>query len=269
MIVVLVVVLVGLVVVVVRNVWLSDSSEAVPVEKAVDRYRSESTAPAETAPAETAIDESAPTSTAPRVSLPEPGVYRYRTTGWESIDAIGGVNREYPAETTITVTPRGCGVHLSWNPLEERRDEWDLCVSDRGVELQPGGAQFHEFFGQAQTDEISCDDVFALIDAELVPAPAVARTCALADDPWNPVWQVLEHNSREIDGRDVAVTHVRMTVEDDDEYWEHTSADWYLAASGLPVGVSVETSSRSPSIAGAVVYRETYELELESMSPLT
>ncbi len=222
----------------------------------------------------TMVDESAPTSAAPPsaapgASLPEPGVYRYRTSGRESIDAIGGVNREYPAETTITITPRGCGVHLSWDPLEERRDEWDLCVSDRGVELQPGGVQFHEFFGQAQTDEVSCDGVIALIDAEPVPAPAVARTCLLADDPWNPVWQVLERDSREIDGRDVAVTHARMTVEDDDEYWEHTTADWYLAASGLPVSVSVETSSRSPSIAGAVVYRETYELELESMSPLT
>ena len=60
-----------------------------------------------------------------------------------------------------------------------------------------------------------------------------------------------------------------MTVEDDDEYWEHTTADWYLADSGLPVSVSVETSSRSPSIVGAVVYRETYELQLESVSPLT
>ena len=276
-----VLVLVGLVVVVIRNVWLTDSSEAVPVEAAVDRYRSESSEPVQTAPAPpgtvsaqtvpagTVADESVPTSIAPPASLPEPGVYRYRTTGGESIDAIGGVNRDYPAETTITVTTRGCGVHLSWNPLEERRDEWDLCVSDRGVELQSGGVQFHEFFGQAQIDDISCDGVVSLIDTEPVPAPAVDRTCTLAADPWNPVWQVLDRGSRQVDGGDVAVTHVRMTVEDDDEYWEHTIADWYLAASGLPVAVSVDTSSRSPSMVGAVVYHETYELQLESMSPLT
>ncbi len=262
---VLTVVFFGLVVVVVRDVWLTDSSEAVPVDEALDRYRGESTEPAPDVTTEEST--SAPIELA--VSLPQPGVYRYRTTGGESIDAMGGVTREYPAETTITVTPRGCGVHLSWNPLEERRDEWDLCASDLAVELQPGGVQFHEFFGQSQVDEIRCDGVVALTAVGPTPQPPVARTCTLAADPWNPVWAVLERDIRQVDGRDVAVTHARMTVDDDDEYWEQTTEDWYLADSGLPVDVSVETSSRSSSMVGAVVYRETYELQLESMTPLT
>jgi hypothetical protein len=59
-----------------------------------------------------------------------------------------------------------------------------------------------------------------------------------------------------------------MTVEDDDEYWEHTTIDWQLAPSGLPVEVTVETSSRSPSPIGGVVYNETYHLELISTTPL-
>jgi hypothetical protein len=160
-------------------------------------------------------------------------------------------------------------VHLSWDPLEERRDEWELCAPGRTVELQPGGAQFHEFFGQSQLDEINCDGVVAMTLTGSSAEPAAARTCTLADDPWTPVWEVLGRSTLRVEGRDVAVSHARMTVRDDDEYWEHTTADWYLADSGLPVSVSVETSSRSPSIAGAVVYRETYTLELESLSPLT
>lgn len=247
----------GLAVVVIRDVWLTDSSEVVPVEEAVDRYRDETTEPSEV-----------PTLEAPPVGLPEPGVYRYLTTGGESIDAMGGVTREYPAETTITVTPHGCGVHLSWDPLEERRDEWELCVPGLAVELQPRGAQFHEFFGQAQLDDIDCDGAVAVTMAGSSAEPAT-RTCTLADDPWTPVWEVLERSTLQVDGRNVTVTHARMTVEDDDEYWEHTTANWYLADSGLPVSVIVETSSCSPSIVGAVVYRETYELQLESMSPLT
>jgi hypothetical protein len=252
----------GLAVVVVRDVWLTDSSEVVPIEEAVDRYRGETTESSELP-----TEESTPHQ--PQVSLPEPGVYRYRTTGGESIDAMGGVTREYPAETAITVTPRGCGVHLSWNPLEERRDEWELCTPGLAVELQPEGAQFHEFFGQAQLDEIRCDGVAAMTMIGSSAEPAATRTCTLADDPWTPVWEVIGRSTLQVDGRDVAVTHARMTVEDNDEYWEHTTADWYLADSGLPVSVTVETSSRSPSIVGAVVYRETYELQLESVSPLT
>jgi hypothetical protein len=258
------VVLLGLGVVVVHNVWLTDSSEAVPVDEAVDLFRDE-TAESSTAPTEPS-EESTPDE--PQVSLPSPGVYRYLTTGGESIDAMGGVTREYPVETTITITPRGCGVHLSWNPLEERRDEWELCAPGPAVELQPGGAQFHEFFSQAQLDEINCDGVVALTMIGSPAEPAATRNCTLADEPWAPMWEILEHSSLQVDGREVAVTHARMTVEDDDEYWEYTTADWYLADSGLPVSVSVDTSSRSPSLVGAVVYRETYTLELESMSPL-
>jgi len=266
------VVLFGLAVVVVRNVWLTDSSEVVPVEEAVDRFRDEVTEPSEVPTEESTPDTLPPDTRAPdtsQVDLPEPGVYRYRTTGGESIDAMGGVTREYPAESAITVTPRGCGVHLSWDPLKERRDEWELCAPGLAVELQPGGAQFHEFFGQAQLDEISCDGVVAVTMTGSLAEPTATRTCTLADDPWTPVWEVLGRSTLQVEGRDVAVTHARMTVEDDDEYWEYTTADWYLADSGLPVSVSVETSSRSPSIVGAVVYRETYELQLESMSPLT
>ena len=259
--VVLGVVLLGLVAIFVRDRWLTDSSTVVPVEEAVDRYRDATTVPTEVTVA--TVTTQVPAETA----LPEPGVYRYLTTGGESIDALGGVTREYPAESTITVTPQGCGVHLSWDPLEERHDEWELCVRDLTVELQPGGAQYHEFFGQSQLDELSCDAAVAVAGASPEPA-TTALTCTLADDPWNPVWEVLERSSLRVEGRDVAVTHARMTVEDDDEYWEHTTADWYLADSGLPVSVSVETSSRSPSFVGAVVYDETYTLELESMSPL-
>ena len=250
--VVLGVVLLGLGVVVVRNLFLTDSSEAVPVDEAVDLFRDETTESSEVP----TLDRMPPGTP----SLPPPGVYRYLTTGGESIDAMGGVTREYPAETTITVTPRGCGVHLSWDPLEERRDEWELCAPGLAVELQPGGAQFHEFFGQAQLDEISCDGIVPVTTAGSAAGPAVTRTCTLADDPWTPVWEVLERSTLQVDGRDVAVTHAWMTVEDDDEYWEHTTADWYLADSGLPVSVSVETSSCSPSMVGAVVYRETYTL---------
>ncbi len=271
------VVLFGLAVAVVRDLWLTDSSEVVLVEEAVDRFRDETTEPGavsngESTPAPSTPGTSAPatpTPDAPQVALPEPGVYRYRTTGGESIDAMGGVTREYPGESAITVTPRGCGVHLSWDPLEERRDEWELCATGLVVGLQPRGVQFHEFFGQSQLDEIRCDGVVAVTTTGSTAEPATTRTCMLADDPWTPVWEILGRSTLQVGGRDVAVTHARMTVEDDDEYWEHTIADWYVADSGLPVSVSVDTSSRSPSFVGAVVYHETYTLELASMSPLT
>jgi hypothetical protein len=79
---------------------------------------------------------------------------------------------------------------------------------------------------------------------------------------------VLERGQRSINGESVDVGHIKMTIDDDDEYWEHTVVDWYLADDGLPVEVTATKESRSPSPIGAVVYRETYRLALASTTPL-
>ena len=85
---------------VVRRIWFTNSTTAVPVEEAVDRYRSETTLPLETtgAPTSTAATattpaEEVPVTTAeepvaesPEPELPDAGVYRYLTSGGESID---------------------------------------------------------------------------------------------------------------------------------------------------------------------------------------
>jgi hypothetical protein len=79
---------------------------------------------------------------------------------------------------------------------------------------------------------------------------------------------VLETSQRAVDGQNVTVRHVRMTIEDDDQYPEHTVIDWYLASNGLPVEVSATKSSRSASQIGAIQYDEEFHLELGSMTPL-
>lgn len=293
---------------VVTGVLLDDSSREVPVDVALERYRSEETdatvdpedragsldarpapgssqvpagdgvpdtsdgAPATAdrpagAPASRSADDPATGQVDGSSALVAPGVYRYRTTGGESIDALGGAAHEYPDETTITVTRHGCGVHLRWDPLVERRDEWELCSTTAGIELQPIGVQFHQFFGRAEQEDVVCDGAVLLLPAGEATRPT-AWECMLAEDPWSPTWEVIGQDRRRVDGEWVDVTHVRMTVEDDDEEWEHTVVDWFLAADGLPVAARADKESRSPSPIGGVVYREQYAIDLVSTVPL-
>jgi hypothetical protein len=240
--------------VVVRLTVLRDRARAITVEEARERFR-------------VAV---APTDTsAPALSLPAAGVYRYRTAGKESIDALGGATHDYPEETTITVVRDGCGVSLRWDALAERRDEWRLCATPRGIELQATGLQYHEFFGSADAEDVACDRTIVLVPATSTPPVAsVRQDCTLADDAWYPTWEVLEDTGRTVDRATVPVRHVRMTVDDSDDYWEHTVVDWYLAGDGLPVSVSSVKSSRSPSPVGGVTYEEQYRIELESLVPL-
>jgi hypothetical protein len=270
---------------VVRATILHDRSRAVPVDVAREQFREEVTATPPAATASTTTQATATTAVpttetaaAPQTpSLPAPGVYRYVTTGSESVDALGGATHDYPAETTITATADGCGVLLRWDALVERRDEWRLCATPAGVELQPVGLQYHEFFGQRDSEDLICDRAVLVVPAatsttsttSITPPTPVTQSCMLAEDPWLATWDVLDTGFRSVAGAPIEVWHVRMTVDDDDDHWEHTNIDWYLAADGLPVEVIGAKESRSPSPIGAVVYRETYRLALESMTPLT
>ncbi|HEY5423662.1 MAG TPA: hypothetical protein VIK05_09345 [Ilumatobacteraceae bacterium] len=276
-----IVVVVVAVVVVVREVVLRDRSRAVSVDAALDRFRSSTTIAATSTPPTATVTTTTVTTTTvtdstvadttqpPPATVAEVGIYRYRTTGTESIDALDGASHDYPAETTMTVTSDGCGVLIRWDALVERYDEWRLCATDSGIELQPNGRQYHEFFSQPDDEAVVCDRGVVLVPT-LVTAnlPPVSQQCMLAEDPWLPVWQVLERSTRDVDGVAVELQHVRMTITDVDQYSEHTQIDWYLDPHGLPVEVTGVKVSTTPSPIGPVTYHEQYHLELESTTPL-
>lgn len=259
-------------------VW-RDRSRAVSVDDQIDWYRehaattSPATAPATTSPAGGVTTTALVTTTvAPLPVVPSPGVYRYVTAGYESVDVLGGARHDYPAETTITVVPDGCGVLLRWDALAERRDEWRLCATADGIVLQPDGLQFHEFFGSADDEAIHCEQSVVLVPADGEPRPATAQQCLLADEAWAPLWEVLDTSEQVVDGAAVEVTHVRMTVASDNGagggLGEHTVIDWYLDATGLPVSAGGTKDSVSSSPIGDVDYQETFTLQLASLTPL-
>jgi len=87
--------------------------------------------------------------------LPQPGVYRYSTTGEESIKSVVSASHNYPAESAITITRAGCGVRMEWAPLRERSEYLEVCrIDGRLVLVGYGGA--HEFFGLRNEHFVKC-----------------------------------------------------------------------------------------------------------------
>lgn len=249
--------------VVVSRLWLNDTARIVGADEAVERFREQTTVPSTAAPA---ASSTAPVAMA---APPAPGVYRYATTGQESIDSLGGTSHDYPAETTLTVTSDGCGVLVRWDLLKERYEEFRLCGTEEGIELQPVGAAYHEFFGVGQRQEIVCDRDVLLVPDDGAPRDVVPLACRIDDQLWLPEWEVLEHTTLPVAGATVDVTHVRMTIADDDEYWEHTVVEWWLDPHGLPVRMTTTKESKSPSdLVGDVTYVEVYTADLLSLEPL-
>ena len=255
-------------VVVVKQTLLNDDVHRVSTEDALEDFRENATP---TTGATAGEHAGVPASTAAELvaELPNPGVYLYRTTGFESIDAVGGSRHDYPEQTTITVVRQGCGVMLTWDVLQERSDMWNLCVEDEGIALTTEGLAFHQFFGQSRTEPLTCDRTVVLVPDDGEPRPPVQLSCLLGENQWAPAWEVLGYDRLTVGTEIVPVRHVRMTVADDDEYWEHVVVDWYLDENGLPVKVQAVKQSLSDTAYGDVEYDEVYTIELLSRTPLT
>jgi len=258
---------------VVREVAFRDRSRRVTTEDALSRFRDEasSTTSSSTAAAtKPAVGPSAsigPTPPAAATALPALGVYRYRTSGQESVDVLGGAHHAYPAETTVTVTSDGCGVRLRWDALRERRDEWRLCATPTGI-TEAWALQYHEFFKQPDPEALVCPADTLLLPREPRAGATWAAACTLAKDPEPQQFTVVGTESIEVGGTMVPTVHVRQAVQTNVAMYEHTVNDWWLRADGLPVR-GVETKvSKSPSPIGAVTYREQYRIDVEATAPL-
>lgn len=248
---------------IVRLVLFNDTATPLTTDEALERYRSSTTIERSRASTTTAATQVQ--------TLMQTGVYQYATVGRESIDALDGAEHIYPALTTVTYTAAGCGVEMRWDALVERHDTWNLCVTDDGIELQPTGGAYHVFFGQEEIEPISCDRPVVLIPSASNVDPVtepVPLTCTIGAKSWAPVWQVLERDVRVVDGVPVEVQHVRMVVDDNDEFYEDIMLDWYLDDHGLLIEASLTKQTLADTVVGGVTYKETYTLILGSLTPL-
>jgi hypothetical protein len=197
--------------------------------------------------------------------LPAPGVYVYRTTGADGVDALGGAEHAYPAITTITVRPSGCGVTARWDVAVERWDETTSCETDNGV-VRTAFVSFHEFFGMGNTDTEACAGDPRPIGAD--PDTTWTFECAEDDSvtPW--VGRALGNPTIDVSGTAVPTNHVLLLTPDDPDGDDMRIETWYAAGTDLIVREIGSRRTTDPSPIGDVHYEEQYEIVLTSLEPL-
>jgi hypothetical protein len=260
----------------------------VPITQVLARYRSHtqpSSAAPETTVAPVAAASTAPTAaptTATRVahsappvapaagetalSAPAPGVYVYATSGHEDTDAAGGVHHAYPDQTTITVTPQGCGFTMRWDALQQRWDEWTACVAGRQLQVQVERMK-HAFYGINDERAYSCTDARLRPGAEAAGTPVGGR-CDGSNDVGYWSGQVVGHESVMIGG--VAVPAIHVVVNEHmtgGTVGDRHSDNWFAENSALLLKrVSMVTGESETSV-GKVHYREQVSMVLLSLTP--
>jgi hypothetical protein len=240
---------VGVLVVAGLGAWLAfvrDTAEPVSVQEAISSFRTE-------------------TETSSHALPIPPGVYVYRTDGYETTDALTGVTHRYPRRSTITVAAADCGMSLTWRVLEGRSTVWTFCLGDAGWELRSQDER-HTFYGRTETTTYSCENTpirpaaFAAVswsvscttgDADETGAARVVRGRVLVGDALYPALHVRKSTS--------FTGAIRGSSRYD--FWFHTR----LGIPPLRIVMRSRTTNDSP--VGDVHYREDVVLLLLSFEP--
>ena len=269
--------------------WLRGGSTPVALDESVRRYRSSTsitsdrpsakqpvrtTPPAEARPVADRQDHSKASVRPPSANtvrsgfrpLPPKGVYRYATTGYDEVDALGGSRHTYPSETTITVRHAGCGLVERWDALEERWDERESCRSPRGDRLARV-TSFHEFFRQGDQRTLRCDGFTYPAGAR--PGQTWTMRCDGGTTKVVSTLRAIGYEDVVVEGKPLRALHVRVDTKLSGEQSGEGHRDvWGSRSSGLVMReVSyLKSDSVQPAI-GRVTYHEEYELRLSSLSP--
>ena len=198
--------------------------------------------------------------------LPAPGVYVYRTTGSDGVDALGGAEHTYPTSTTMTVHVDGCGATTRWDVAVERWDETTSCVTDGGI-ARSSFVAYHQFFGTGNTDRERCTGDPRPIGA--ADGTAWAFDCVEGDSVTAWSGTVLGADSVTVGDARVAADHVVLVARGENEGDNDMRIEtWFLAGTDLIVREVGWRRTTDPSPIGDVHYREDYEIVLTALEPL-
>ena len=228
------------------RVLLHDTAAPATVADAVARYREQAAA------ADTPVP---------------PGVYVYRTTGFESISALGGTTHRYPRRSTITVTKASCGMTLRWDVLTTRSNTWTVCDTGERLLRLDRWSEHHVFFGQDDETVWSCSGSPWLTDPSRVGTRA-SQLCDGGSATLAGTVDVLGVTPLDVGGVTVETIHLRLTAtEDGDARGPLVEDRWLERETGLPVRIRDRVRTDNDSPIGDVVFRERYELWLVSLEP--
>lgn len=243
-------------VIVAAVVVLRDPAEPVSVDKVVARYR-----------------QSRASAASAGAPLP-PGVYVYRTSGSEEVDALNGSRHDYPARTTLTVSTAADGcLGMRWDVLAQRWDDMQLCPGRDGGWSLRRMTLFHSFFNQKETRRYSCDA------AGFVPSvrdgvsgtytcdsPGSSNSGRSHDDGTH---RVIGVEPVRVAGVDRQAVHVRYRVAVSGATVGEATFDRWYSFDRFPLLLREvkRESTASKTLIGTVHYQERYRTTLAAWEP--
>lgn len=193
---------------------------------------------------------------------PAPGVYRYRTTGGETVSFLD-YRRDYPSVTHRIVTRHGCGIREEQFFLVQHLEYYDRC----GGRLVAYGTDI-AFWWTHGTQDFACTGG-SFDGAGMKPGERVEWECHDEDTRAGQTTEYLADEQVEVDGRSMAARHTRWTtVFEGATKGTAVVDDWFDPTTGLVLRETRSIGLRvgSPFI-GDLSYIDVSEYLLLSTTP--
>jgi len=193
------------------------------------------------------------------------GVYRYATSGSESVKGAGfGTTHDYGGVSTITISSGRCGQRERWQVLVERWTESEACAGQHGsgsVRL----IQLHEFFGEEKRDSFLCHGPAGREASQ--PGARYSSACGSSGSSISTTTNVFGSRKLSVGGQEYeAVGTVSRSVLKGDTSGTSSREEWRRRSDGLLLSRWSQTEADT-SGGGGSHYSERYTLRLLSTTP--
>lgn len=217
------------------------------------------------------VPMSAPaTPKAGALAPPQPGVYRYRTAGGESVSLLGA-SHTYPAETFAVIRQTGgCGWEIRAEVIEEHVDRRTMC-SEADHVLQLEQERAITFFGTTDGGTYVCSPPQVQHRVGDAPGATATSICGDGDGASARMVRTTVRYGRATVG---GVTVDTVTVRVDGTMTGRvrgTSMDLYtlVASTGLPIRVERSVDTIADAFGTSIRYQEQATFDLASLTPQT
>ncbi len=209
-------------------------------------------------------DQRDPTSARSRL-LPPPGVYDYRTSGFEGL-SVGGISRAFPPSSEMVVTAASCTT-VRWVPFEQHVEGLVECADPNGAVGMASALSQEEIAGVRTTETIRCPGNAYFVPPSPTAGERWRATCHIGHHGVAFSGRVLGWSSVAVGGHAQPALHLRLTLAfSGSEAGTNPTDYWVSPSNGLILREqeAVDLSQRNGPL-GSVRYREEMTVAIASL----
>jgi hypothetical protein len=212
-------------------------------------------------------DQHEPAATTTDNGLAPPGVYRYRTSGSESL-SFAGTDRGFPSDTDIVVTGARCDTD-QWEALAEHVEAMVVCRGPgKSIEMV-SSTTYEQIAGITDKSVLTCSRGTYLVPPDPAPGAQWRSSCRSPGLRVTVTGRVVGSEPVRVGKATVSALHTRVVLHFAGSETGSSPADyWFSSGDGLILRQR-ETSSISQAAGplGAIHYSEQMQVVLESLVP--